>query len=287
LDFGEISGDGQLFLASRSGEGSDAVLLHGFPDTPHSFEHIQAALAQAGWRTTVPWLRGYEPRTIVPGRRYDPETLGRDVLALLDAISAPSALLVGHDWGALASYVAATLAPERVDGIVAIAIPHPSVLRRTPRALLAARHFFALKMPWAARTLRRRDFAYLQKLYERWAPNWSGPEQQESVRRAKEALSTPETLDGAIAYYRALPLGGVRLLDRPPPVPGLIVGGTADIVDTQLFERTAALLPPPSRALMVSGAGHWAHREGAEVVVPEIVHFASEVRQLPSGREHA
>ena len=246
MEFRTITGgEGNSFVVSQAGEGPDIVLLHGFPDTPHSWSEVQAALVGAGWRVSVPWLRGYHPDTIVAGRRYDPETLGRDGLGLLDAIGAPRAVLVGHDWGALETYVAATLAPERVRAMVTLAIPHPSLLRRTPASLWAARHFLALKLPWAARATRRNDFAYLDKLYRRWAPNWSGPERDESLREAKRALSSQETLNGAIDYYRALPLGGSRLLEGPPAVPGLIVGGTADLVDAELFTATAALLPEP------------------------------------------
>ena len=277
MDFHTIPGEDQTFVCSQEGEGPDAVLVHGFPDTPHSFAAVQAALAGGGWRVTLPWLRGYHPNTIVPGRRYDPETLGRDVLDLLDAIGASRALLVGHDWGALSAYAAAALAPERVDGIVAIGVPHPSVLSRTPAALWAVRHFFVLKAPWAASTCRRANFAYFDRLYSRWAPNWSGPERAESVGRAKQALSSPHTLMGAISYYRDLPLGRVALLDRPPQTPGLIVGGTRDVAPVELFERTAALLPPPSRALIVERAGHWPHREAEAVVVPELLAWAREL----------
>ena len=274
MDFQTISGGGQPFVVSQEGEGPDIVLLHGFPDTPFSYEALQRELVQAGWRVTVAWLRGYHPDTIVAGRPYDFETLGRDGLALLDAIGAPRAVVVGHDWGALITYVMATLAPERTRGIVTLAIPHPSVLKRTPASLLAARHFIGLKLPWAAWSLSRRDFAYLEALYARWAPNWAGPEREESIRLAKQALSTPATLAGAIDYYRALPLGGSRLLDVPPPVPCLCVGGTADLVDVELFEQSAALFPAPSRALIVEGAGHWPHREDPARVLPEIVAFA-------------
>jgi pimeloyl-ACP methyl ester carboxylesterase len=273
VEFHTISGGGQPFVVSQEGEGPDVVLLHGFPDTPYSYEALQRELVQAGWRVTVSWLRGYHPDTIVPGRPYDFQTLGRDGLALLDAIGAPRAVVVGHDWGALIAYVMATLAPERTRGIVTLAIPHPSVLARTPASLFAARHFLSLKLPWAARSLSRRDFAYLEALYARWAPNWAGPEREESIRLAKQALSTPATLAGAIDYYRALPLGGSRLLDVAPPVPNLCVGGTADLVDAELFEKSAALFPAPSRALIVDRAGHWPHREDAARVLPEIVAF--------------
>jgi pimeloyl-ACP methyl ester carboxylesterase len=273
VEFHTIFGGGQPFVVSQEGEGPDVVLIHGFPDTPYSFEALQRELVRAGWRVTVPWLRGYHPETIVSGRPYDFETLGRDGLALLDAIGAPRAVVVGHDWGALIAYVMATLAPERTRGIVTLAIPHPSVLKRTPASLFAARHFFALKLPWAARSVRRRDLAYLETLYRRWAPNWAGPERDATLRLAKQALSTPATLDGAIDYYRALPLGGSRLLEVAPPVPNLCVGGTADLVDAELFAKSAELFPAPSRALIVDRAGHWPHREDAPRVLDEIVGF--------------
>jgi pimeloyl-ACP methyl ester carboxylesterase len=273
MEFRTIAAGEQPFVISQEGDGPDIVLLHGFPDTPYSFSQLQGELLAAGWRVTVPWLRGYHPDTIVAGRPYDPQTLGRDVLALLDAIGIPRAVVVGHDWGALETYVAATLAPERVRGMVTLGIPHPSVLRRTPASLWAVRHFFALKLPWAPRSLSRNDFAYVETLYTRWAPNWSGPEREQAIAQAKQALSAQATLNGAIDYYRALPLGGSRLLDDPPEVPGLIVGGTRDVAQPELYSASAELLPAPSRALIVEGAGHWPHREDADAVVPEIVAF--------------
>jgi pimeloyl-ACP methyl ester carboxylesterase len=278
MEFQTIESAGQPFVVSQEGDGPDVVLLHGFPDTPHSYEALQRELVAAGFRVTVPWLRGYHADTIVPGRAYDAETLGRDALALLDAIGAQRAVLVGHDWGALMTYVAATLAPERMRGIVTIAIPHPSQLARTPGSLYKARHFLALKLPWAAASTRRRDFAYLDTLYRRWAPNWSGPQRDQSLRDVKQALSSQATLDGAIDYYRALSLGGSKLLERPPPaVPNLAVGGTADIIDPEAFRATAELFPSPSRALIVEGAGHWPHREEEAPVVGEIVRFVREL----------
>jgi pimeloyl-ACP methyl ester carboxylesterase len=274
VDFRTISGGEQPFVVSTRGEGPDVVLFHGFPDTPHSWAPLEEALVDAGYRVSVPWLRGYHPENIVAGRGYDPETLGRDALALIDAIGAERAVVVGHDWGALIAYSAATLDPERVCAIVAFAIPHPRLLPRTPRTFWAARHFIALKLPWAARTARRRDFAYFDKLYRRWAPSWTGPERDESLRRAKEALSSEATLEGAIDYYRALPLGGMPLFGRPITVPGLIVGGSDDL-DPSLYPRTAELLPTGSSSLIVDGAGHWPQSEGEATVTPEVLAFLS------------
>jgi pimeloyl-ACP methyl ester carboxylesterase len=278
VEFETIGGDGQRYVVSRRGEGPDIVLFHGFPDTPYSWSEIEQALVEAGWRVTVPWLRGYREETIVAGRRYDPQTLGRDGLGLLDAIEAPSAVLVGHDWGALIAYVAAALAPERVRAIVTSGIPHPSVLERTAAAFWAVRHFFGLKLSWAPWVCRRNDFAYLDKLYRRWSPNWSGAERNETLSLAKQALASPATLDGAISYYRDLPLGGPPpVTAHVPSVRGLVIGGTEDLADVGLFTRTAELLAQPSRALIVAGAGHWPHRENPALVVPALVEFLGEV----------
>jgi pimeloyl-ACP methyl ester carboxylesterase len=277
MEFQTIESAGAPFVVSQKGEGPDIVLVHGFPDTPHSYQALQDELVKAGWRVTVPWLRGYHPATIVPGRPYDFETVGRDGLALLDAIGAQQAVFVGHDWGALMSFVVATLAPERVRALVTIAIPHPSLLPRSPSSLYRARHFLALKLPWAEASTRRGDFAYLERLYTRWAPNWSGPAREESLAQVKHALSEPAALKGAIDYYRALPLGGSKLLEHPPAVPNLAVGGTADLVPAELYRASAELFPAPSRALIVEGAGHWPHREDEAAVVPEIVRFVSEL----------
>jgi len=277
MEFQTIESAGQPFVVSQQGEGPDIVLVHGFPDTPYSYEALQDELVKAGWRVTVPWLRGYHPATIVPGRSYDFETIGRDGLALLDAIGAQQAVFVGHDWGALMSFVVATLAPERVRALVTIAIPHPSLLQRSPSSLYRARHFLALKLPWARASTRRGDFAYLERLYTRWAPNWSGSAREQSLAQVKRALSEPAALKGAIDYYRALPLGGSKLLEHPPAVPNLAVGGTADIVPAELYSASAELFPAPSRALIVEGAGHWPHREDEAAVVPEIVRFVSEL----------
>jgi pimeloyl-ACP methyl ester carboxylesterase len=277
VDFRTVSSAGQSYVISQSGDGPDIVLLHGFPDTPYSWSEMQDALLAAGWRVTVPWLRGYHPETIVAGRRYDPETLGRDALGLLDALGIQRPVLVGHDWGALRAYVAAALEPERVRAIATFGIPHPRVLRRTPVAIWSVRHFFALKLPWAAASCRRNDFAYFDRLYRRWAPGWSGPKREETLNRAKEALSSQATLEGAIAYYRDLPLGGTAITQRVGAVPGLIVGGDHALGQQGLFARTAELLPQPSRALIVANSGHWPHRERPAVVVPELLSFLAQL----------
>ena len=277
VDFRTVGTGEQRFVVSQAGEGPDIVLLHGFPDTPFTWLEIREALLADGWRVSVAWLRGYHPDTLLPGRPYDPETLGHDALGLLDALDISRAVLLGHDWGALLTYVAAALQPERLRGIITCDIPHPSLAKPTPGALWSARHVIALKTPWAAWHCRRKDFAYLDVLYRRVAPRWSGQEREEALERAKQALSSPATLNGALGYYRDLSRHLPPAAEKVGAVPGLIIGGAETPSVEGMFEQTAELLPKPSRAVIVPGTGHWPQREKPELVLPEILAFLSEL----------
>lgn len=265
--------DGQTFVLRDRGSGPLVVLIHGFPDTPHTWDGIAARLNDAGYRTVAPWLRGYHPDTIVAGRGYDALAIGNDPIRLLDALGEQSGVLVGHDWGASTVYGAANLAPERVRAIVPIAIPHPSLLKMSPKVAWDVRHFAALRLPWAERSTARQDFKYVDTLYRRWSPNWSGPVRDMCVTNVKACFAEPSSLHAALEWYCALSLKPPKVLARPPQVRGLVVGGTADISPPELFVRTAEALPQPSVSFIVEGAGHWPHREGEDQFVDALLAF--------------
>ena len=115
--FQQVTHAGQTWVYHDAGEGPPVLLFHGFPDTPQSYWAIARALNDAGYRTIAPYLRGYHPDTLVPGRGYDALSVAEDVIGLMDALGLESASLVGHDWGATVVYGATALAPERIDGI--------------------------------------------------------------------------------------------------------------------------------------------------------------------------
>ena len=161
MDFTSAIADSQRFIYADSGEGPTVVLLHGFPDTPHGWADARDALNGAGYRTVVPYLRGYHPDTIVAGRGYGAREISEDVVRLLDAIDADQAVLVGHDWGAAITYRAAAIAPARIRAICAVAIPHPQLLQRSLGLLWRGRHFLTLSLPSGRWLARHNDFAYL------------------------------------------------------------------------------------------------------------------------------
>jgi pimeloyl-ACP methyl ester carboxylesterase len=270
MDFRQASTQGQRFVYADSGAGPLIVLLHGFPDTPHGWSDTSAALNEAGYRTVVPYLRGYHPDTIVPGRGYGASEIGQDAIRLLDAIGADEAVLVGHDWGAGVVYRAAALAPTRVRALCAVAIPHPRLLGRSPALLWRARHFITLRLPTGPRLASRRDFAYLDTLMRRWAPNWSGPAREQTLDETKRCFSDPNVLDAALGYYRdASPGESVGALAQP----ALIVGGTTDIIDPSAFTDSPRAFEGRCETLVIEGAGHWPHREAADRFNERLIAF--------------
>lgn len=268
---------GQRFVYAESGDGPLVVMLHGFPDTPHSWEGIAAAVTAAGYRTVRPWLRGYHPDTHVAGRGYDALTTAGDAVEFLNALGADQAVLVGHDWGASIAYAASTLAPQRFRAVVPIGIPHPSLLPRNLGVLWSARHFVTFKLPWAEAITRRNDFAYLDRLYRRWSPNWVGAARAESLGNVKRCFADPASLTGALAYYRALTPTAPRELARPADVPALVVGGTHDIIDPTLAVRTAERMGAGSESVVIDGAGHWPHREGEDEFIAKLIGFLATI----------
>lgn len=273
----------QTWRYADSGQGRPVVLLHGFPDTPHSYAGIARSLNEAGYRTIVPYLRGYHPDTLVPGRPYDASSIAEDAIGLLDALGLESAVLVGHDWGASIVYSAAALAPERVDAIVPIAIPHPSTLK--PRNVLQVfellvvfRHALYFQTPWAEAGIRRNDFRYIETIYRRWAPDWVGAERDAALAHAKQAFAKPEVLRAAIDYYRAVSIRLDGRLTGPIRCRGLMVAGGKDFGGhLGPYKKSRNLFEGGAEILVVPDAGHWPHREDESLFTDKLVGFLGEL----------
>ena len=257
-----VEAGGLRFGYLESGNGPLVLLVHGFPDTAHSWNATRSALAAAGFRALAPFTRGYAPTEVPKQEAYDSDTLGRDLLALVRALGGGEpAIIVGHDWGASAAYSAAAMGPELVKFLVTIAIPHPASLTPTPSAIYAVRHFFALGRKSAVRWVPDNDFAYVDELMRRWSPRWNpGPEEAAAV---KATFRQPGSLDAALGYYRAL---------RPwPPsshktkirVPTACFAGDSDLVAPAAYEKARTRFTGPYEVVQMRG-GHFMHREHPE-----------------------
>jgi len=103
--------------------GQPVILLHGWPYDIHSYADVSAILAAQGFRVIVPYLRGFGTtrfRSADTARNGQQAALAHDVMALMDALQIPNAVLAGYDWGGRTANVVAALWPQRCRGLVAV-----------------------------------------------------------------------------------------------------------------------------------------------------------------------
>jgi pimeloyl-ACP methyl ester carboxylesterase len=122
-----IKANGINLNIAEQGQGNKGplvLLCHGFPESWYSWRHQLDALAQAGFRAVAPDMRGY-------GKSDKPEAIDQytifhmigDLVGVLDALEAPTAVIVGHDWGATIAWHTARLRPDRFRAAAILSVP--------------------------------------------------------------------------------------------------------------------------------------------------------------------
>ncbi len=233
------------YAESGDANGWPVVLLHGFPYDIHSYDDVAPRLAAKGARVVVPYLRGYGPtRFLSPAtpRSGEQAALGADLLALLDALNIPSAVLAGYDWGGRAACIVAALWPERARGLVSVNSYNIQDIARSgepQRPENEHRHwyqyYFHGERGRAGLAQNRKAFCKL--LWQLWSPTWAFDDA--TYERTAEAFDNPDFVDVVIQSYRhryALVPGDPayaaierRLAAQPPiTVPAITIDGAAD-----------------------------------------------------------
>lgn len=264
-----IRANGLEFAYHELGEGPLVLCLHGFPDTADTWLYdIAPAVAKAGFRVVAPYMRGYAPTSAPSDQRYGTIELGQDVLALIQALGAEQASLIGHDWGASAVYMALAQDPTRVRCAVTLDIPHLGAIRPSLAGLWALRHFIHFQFRGHARRwLSRNNFQGIDHLYKRWSPQWNAP--AEELAKVKQSFAQPGTVDAALGYYWCFreDLKGERaqrireLQARKVAVPSLLFAGRSGPAPMADFERAKRYYTGPFELVYVENAGHFIHRE--------------------------
>ncbi|SFU26528.1 alpha/beta fold hydrolase [Paraburkholderia aspalathi] len=120
----DVNTNGITMHVTEQGDGPAVLFCHGFPDTSYTWRRQMKAVASAGYRAIAPDMRGYG-RSSAPTdpTLYTPlQTVG-DLVGLLDALKIPSAVLVGHDWGATHVWQAALMRPDRFKAVFCLSVP--------------------------------------------------------------------------------------------------------------------------------------------------------------------
>jgi pimeloyl-ACP methyl ester carboxylesterase len=250
------------YLEAGPSDGPLALCLHGFPDAAPTWEPLLAALGDAGFHAVAPWLRGYAP-TAVPGDgSYGVGALEQDAHALHEALGGSSdAVIIGHDWGAIATYGTAVAAPDRWRRVVTMAVPPAGALGMgflNFDQLQRSWYMFFFQNPMAEMAVGMNDLEFIDRLWQDWSPGFEG---STHVAAVKDALRDPSNLAAAIGYYRAM-LGGTDpshpATAGTPPQPVLYLHGRNDgCLGVDLTTNAPMFLSPESRVEVLDGCGHF------------------------------
>jgi pimeloyl-ACP methyl ester carboxylesterase len=188
--------------------GSPVILLHGWPYDIHDYIEVAPILAAQGYRVIVPHLRGHGSTsfldTAMP-RSGQQAAIGMDVIALMDALKIPTAVLAGYDWGGRAACVVAALWPECCVGLVSVnnyliqdiahaGKPLPAKLEWS----IWTQFYFATERGRAGLAANRDDIARL--LWTNESPTWHFDDA--TFQRSAASFDNPDYVDVVIHSYR-------------------------------------------------------------------------------------
>ncbi len=269
-----VVANGLEFGALTCGDtGPLALCLHGFPDSAHTWDRLLPDLAAAGFRAVAPWTRGYAPTEVPADGDYSVTALSTDANALHEALGGGAdAVLIGHDWGAMTAYGAATAEPSRWRRVVALAVPPPQTAAeaffRYPQ-LQRSFYVFLFQTPLAELVAGADDLRFIELLWQDWSPSFVAAAE---IEHAKASLRDPANLTAAIGYYRAMfTTGGPR--DTLHAQTLYLHGSSDGAFGVEGVGGTAAELPAGSRVEILDDVGHFLHLERPDVVNPLILEW--------------
>jgi len=288
IERARVSANGIVFEVMTCGSGPLALCLHGFPDTAHSWRYLLPELANAGFRAVAPFMRGYAPTSLAPNGAYQTASLATDANALHEALGGDSrAVIIGHDWGAPATYGAAILEPSRWSRVVGMSVPpwntFGSAFLTNQDQIQRSWYMFFFQHPLSDHIVSSNDMAFIDRLWSQWSPGYDG---SADARRLKEALADPAHLAAALGYYRATLGQGYRdpalaeaqtaIQTETPSQPVLYLHGETDgCIGVELARDADSRKPDNARVIVVEGAGHFLQLEQPERVNRLIVDWVT------------
>ena len=190
--------------------GTPVLLLHGFPYDVRAYDAVAPVLVSAGCRVVTPYLRGYGPTRFLSldtPRSGQQAALARDLLALMDALLIPRAVLAGYDWGGRAACIVAALWPDRVRGLVSgggdgynIQDIAGALTPQAPEAELRYWYQYYFQTARGRAGLAQNRHALCRLLWQLWSPNWRFD--NATYERTTVSFDNPDFVEVVIHSYR-------------------------------------------------------------------------------------
>ncbi|MBU8816647.1 alpha/beta hydrolase [Mycobacterium sp. SWH-M5] len=284
IDAGDLSIG---YTEAGPADGRPVVLLHGWPYDIHSYADVSALLAERGYRVIVPYLRGFGTTRFLSAdtfRNGQQAALGRDVVALMDALDIPQAIVGGYDWGGRSANVVAALWPRRCAGLVAVSgyIVVNLAANRKPLPPAAEhgwwyQYYFAT--PRGELGYREHTKEFNRLIWTEASPLWKFDDATYDL--SASAFDNPDHVDIVVHNYRwrlSLAPGEPRydadekrLAAKPPiTVPTITIGSDFDgaAKDGSSYR---SLYTGPYEHRILNGIGHNVPQEAPDAFVTAVV----------------
>lgn len=264
-----------------------AVLVHGFPDDATTWHEVSQRLVAAGYRTLAPYVRGYGGTRFLSNetmRSGQIAAFGQDLMDFIEALDLKDITLIGHDWGARATYIASAMMPERIDNHVALAVGYGTNDPTQRLALDQVRQYWYqwfLNTDQGAKELATDRRAFTKKLWEIWSPDWNFTD--EDLDTVAASLENPDFVEIAVHSYRhrwanaksdpAYAELEEKLAAMPKiQVPTTVLMGADDGATLpELSEGKEEFFTGGYRREVLPGVGHFVQRERPDAVVEAAV----------------
>ena len=270
--------------------GERLMLVHGWPDSPRTWDQVLPHLHEAGFRTVAPYLRGYGPSSFRdpllrrrPRRTGQPVAFAQDLIDLADRLGMKRFHFIGHDWGARTGHALAALFGERLKSLVTISVPFEPGKGKFPK-LPQARAFWyqwLLCTGPGEKKFREDPVAFGKAQWDAWSPegwytdadlkaaaaSWQGNDFKEVVLHGYRSRWGHAELDPQYARLQAR-FEAASKLDTPT----LLIHGAED--HCELLETTDGArhhFSGPYERTVLGGVGHFPQREAPGSVAGAIL----------------
>jgi pimeloyl-ACP methyl ester carboxylesterase len=305
-----IKTNGIWMNIAEKGTGPLVLLLHGFPEFWFAWRHQITHLANHGYHSVAPDLRGFgDSDSPISPSSYTIFHIVGDLIGLLDHFGEQQAFVVGSDWGAVVAWYLGLFRPDRVKALVCLSVPFsprsPNIKTTESYKQMFGDDYYVsqfLEPGRAEKAFARCDYVTVMKKFI--LINKTDPLIAPPGMEIIDYLETPSFLPpwitedelqvfadkfqesgftGPLNYYRAIDLNWELLAPwqgSKVSVPAKLIVGNKDIgfdcggTREYLQGATFKSLVPNNEVVILDGH-HFIHQERAQEVSDEILSFIS------------
>lgn len=270
--------DIKLHVAEAGEKGNPVlILLHGFPEFWYAWIHQIEFFAAQGFHVIAPDQRGYNLSDKPKGvKNYGLDTLCKDIIGLMDSEKVEKCYLIGHDWGAMVTWLLGMKYPERFYKIGILNVPHPTVMKRNLKEDKAQRkksaYMFFFQIPFLPEyILRKNNFLYLVKTLKKRTKKGAFNDAELDIYR--KAWGQKGALTSILNWYRGMfRAAPARGKTNKISIPAHIFWGENDyVLGRNLAEQSLKYLE--NGRLTFYDATHWIMHEIPEKLNQDLLKF--------------